>query len=65
MEIFKTIPSFPDYEVSNFGRVKTKSRLVRYEHAVTKQEHFRQTSDRFLKVQFYHQRVSNIVLRRS
>lgn len=52
MEIFKTIPSFPDYEVSNFGRVKTKSRLVRYEHAVTKQEHFRQTSDRFLKVQY-------------
>jgi uncharacterized protein YlbG (UPF0298 family) len=51
-EIFKTIPSFPDYLVSNFGRVKTKSRKLRYTHAVTKKEHFRQSSERFLKVQF-------------
>ena len=51
-EIFKTIRLFPDYEVSNFGRVKTKSRLVRYTHAVTKKEHFRNTEFRFLKVHF-------------
>lgn len=52
MEIFKTIPEFPDYLVSNFGRVKTKSRLLRYTHAVTKKEHFRKSEERFLKVQF-------------
>lgn len=51
-EIFKTIPSFPDYLVSNFGRVKTKARQIRYVHAVTKLEHFRDTSERFLKVQY-------------
>lgn len=51
MEIFKAIPSFPDYEVSNFGRVRTKAREVRYTHAVTQQEHFRTTESKFLKVQ--------------
>ena len=51
-EIFKTIPSFPDYLVSNLGRVKTKSRKVRYVHSVTKKEQFRQSSERFLKVQY-------------
>jgi hypothetical protein len=50
MEIFKTIKSFTDYEVSNFGRVRTKSRKVRYVHSVTKNEHFRLTECRFLKV---------------
>lgn len=49
-EIFKTIPSFPDYLVSNFGRVKTKSREIRYTHSVTKKEHFRRSEERFLKV---------------
>ena len=38
MEIFKTIPSFTDYLVSNYGRVKTKSRYIRYCHAVTGEE---------------------------
>lgn len=52
MEVFKTIPSFPDYEVSNFGRVKTKQRKVRYVHAITKEEHFRITESKFLKVQY-------------
>lgn len=51
-EIFKTIPSFPDYLVSNYGRVKTKSRELRYTHAVTKKEHFRNTNERFLKVHY-------------
>lgn len=48
-EIFKTIPSFTDYEISNFGRVKTKSRQIRYTHAKTKKELFRQSNCRFLK----------------
>jgi len=49
METFKTIPSFQDYLVSQYGRVKTKSRLLRYVHAVTKKEHFRKSEERFLK----------------
>lgn len=51
-EIFKIIPSFPDYEVSNFGRVRTKKRKIRYTHSVTKNEHFRETEERFLKLHF-------------
>jgi len=51
-EIFKTITDFPDYEVSNFGRVKTRSRMVRYTHAKTGNEHWRVTEYRFLKVHF-------------
>lgn len=51
-EVFKTIPSFPDYQVSNFGRVKTKKRKLRYVHAVTKRELYRESVERFLKVQF-------------
>ena len=50
MEIFKNIESYPDYEISNFGRIRTKSRKIRYVHAKTKQEHFRVTECRFLKV---------------
>lgn len=49
MEIFKSMSGYPDYEISNFGRVKTKQRLVRYTHAVTNKEHFRLTKERFLK----------------
>lgn len=52
MEKFRTIPSFPDYEVSNYGRVRTSSRMVRYTHSFTKEEHFRQTEERLLKVQY-------------
>ena len=51
-EVFKQIPSFPDYLVSNFGRVKTVSREIRYLHAVTGKEHFRKSVERFLKVQY-------------
>lgn len=51
-EIFKTIPSFPDYLVSNVGRVKTKQRQLRYTHAVTKNEHFRLSEERFLKMHY-------------
>lgn len=45
------IPSFPDYLVSNLGRVKTIARKLRYTHAVTGNEHYRLSSERFLKVQ--------------
>jgi len=51
-EIFKTIPKFKDYLVSNFGRVKTKKRKLRYTHAVTGNEHFRETTERFIKIQY-------------
>jgi len=51
-EIFKTIQQFPDYEISNCGRLRTKERMVRYTHSVTNNEHFRKTEGRFLKVHF-------------
>ena len=41
MGIFKEVLGFEDYFISNKGRVKTKSRKVRYIHAVTKKEHYR------------------------
>lgn len=49
-EIWKTVYGFDDYLVSNLGRVKTKSRKLRYTHAVTGDEHFRVSSERFLKI---------------
>lgn len=52
MEVFKTITEFPDYEVSNFGRIKTRARKIRYTHAQTGKELFRQSQSRFLKVQY-------------
>jgi hypothetical protein len=48
-EIFRVVPSNPNYEVSNCGRVRTLARPVRYVHAVTKKEHFRMLETRFLK----------------
>lgn len=50
METFKTIVGYDDYEISNFGRIKTKERMVRYVHARTKKELFRKTDGRFMKV---------------
>lgn len=50
MEKFETLKAFPDYEVSNCGRIRTKSRKVRYVHSVTGKEHFRVTESRFLKI---------------
>lgn len=51
-ELFKTIPLFEDYEVSNFGRVRTKSRKIRYTHSVTNKELFRVSNSRFLKCHY-------------
>lgn len=51
-EIFKSIPLFSDYEISNLGRVRTKKRKIRYTHSITKNEHFRETTERFLKIHF-------------
>lgn len=51
-EIFKEVPGFSDYEVSNYGRVRTRERYIRYTHAVTGEEHFRKTTERLLKVYF-------------
>ena len=52
IESFKIIEEFPDYSISNYGRVKTNKRKIRYTHAVTKEELFRESEERFLKV--YH-----------
>lgn len=49
---FKIIPSFPDYEVSNNGIVRTRSRKIRYTHSVTGKEHFRYSETRLLKEHF-------------
>ena len=49
-EIFKTIDGFPDYEISNYGRVRTKSRYIRYVHSRTKKELFRLSEHRDLKL---------------
>lgn len=50
-EIWKDIPGFEgEYEVSNCGRVKTKSRPLRYVHAVTREEHVRISEERLLLI---------------
>lgn len=49
MEIFKEIKGYDGYLISNKGRVKTVSRLVKYTHAVTKENHYRRTNERLLK----------------
>jgi hypothetical protein len=49
-ETWKIIDGFEDYEVSSCGRVKTKERLLRYNHAVTGNEHFRKSTERELKI---------------
>lgn len=56
MEIFKEIAGYPNYLISNYGRVRTKSRKVRYIHSVTKKEHYRLTNDRFL-IQYENKRT--------
>ena len=50
MESFKQILDYPDYWISEFGRVLTRSRKVRFTHAKTGKEHYRTTKERFLKV---------------
>lgn len=50
MEVFKEILGYPDYLISNKGRLKTKSRKVRFVHAVTGNTHYRLTKEKFLKV---------------
>jgi hypothetical protein len=48
-EIWLPIENARNFMVSNLGRVKSIGRKIRYEHAKTGQEHFRQTSDVILK----------------
>lgn len=48
-EIWLPIENASNFMVSNLGRVKSIGRKIRYEHAKTRQEHFRQTSDVILK----------------
>lgn len=49
-EIWQTVKGFEDYEISSCGRVKTKERLIKYNHAVTGSEHYRRSKERELKV---------------
>src|SRR5690554_1340338 len=49
-EIFKTIQDYPDYKISNMGRVISSSRKVRYTHHKTKEVHYRITEEKLLKV---------------
>ena len=45
MEKWKEVKGFEDYYISNFGRLKTKERFIRYVHHLTKEEHFRKTQE--------------------
>lgn len=48
-EIWQTVRGYHDYLISNCGRVKTKSRPLRYVHAISGNEHFRISTERYLK----------------
>lgn len=50
IEIWKEIKGYENYNISNVGNVMSKGRKVRYIHAVTGEEHFRNTKDKILKV---------------
>lgn len=49
-EVWKKIPDFKCYFISNKGRVRTGKKKVPYNHAVTGNRHYRVTEDRFLKI---------------
>lgn len=51
-EIWKDVIGYEDYLISNLGRIKTKSRPIRYVHSKTKQELTRVAEERFLKIYF-------------
>lgn len=51
-EIFVPVVGYPDYLVSNCGRVKTRGRRIRYTHHSTGREHSRQAEEKFLKVHY-------------
>lgn len=50
MEVFKEINGFPDYEISNLGRVRSKARYVRGVHHVSGKEMLRPLPECFLKI---------------
>lgn len=49
MEEFRTVIGFNDYEISNLGNLRTKSRRIRYVLWNTGEEKFRQSKERLLK----------------
>jgi len=52
LEVWKSIPGLGDkYEISNLGRVKSKSFMQRYTHWRTGKELFRKTKERILAQQ--------------
>jgi len=51
MEIWKDIEGYEGvYKVSNLGRVKTMSRVVPYNHALTRERHTRTTKEAIRKI---------------
>lgn len=72
-EIFMPMHGFPDYLISQFGRVKSVERLVRYVHAITGKEHYRLKSSVFMKIylnkntgyKFIQPRINGVPLNRS
>jgi hypothetical protein len=49
MEIWKEIIGFPNYKVSNLGRVKHIEAKIPYMHAVTKEWHYRLKKEKILR----------------
>lgn len=50
-EVWKPITGYPNYEISNCGRVRSLERKIRYLHSVTREEHFRLYESKLLKQQ--------------
>lgn len=49
-EIFKEIPGYIGYEVSNLGRVKSVARTINFAHKKSQKEHLRKLEEKFLKI---------------
>jgi hypothetical protein len=52
MENWKTIENYPNYMVSDLGRVKHIAALIPYMHAITKNWHFRSKKEHILTPRF-------------
>lgn len=64
-EIWKPIDNADNFRVSNFGRIKSIGRKVRYEHAKTRNEHFRYFDDVILKASYDKRGYKFVYIRRN
>lgn len=64
-EIWKPIDNADNFRVSNFGRIKSIGRKVRYEHAKTRNEHFRYLDDIILKASYDKRGYKFVYIRRN